>query len=140
MCEWCNEIEGFGHYGVGATRPRLNEAKGCCSFYRDSCRDYYIESRSRWFRDELRRIPKREPDDPRYRLRLGEGLSQFYFRYDGDLKDWYFLKYLPSRRRRIYYANTSGKGADAPEERASRGVEVASNGWPKLYDFKKEVK
>ena len=96
---------------------------------------YYLQL-IRHNRDELRRIPKREPDDPRYRLRLGEGLTPFYFRYEGDLKDWYFLKYLPSRRRRVYYANTSGKGAERSQrESAPRGVEEASNGWTKLHDY-----
>lgn len=136
MCEWCNDIEGFGHYGVGATRPRLLEAVNCCDFYRDQCRDYYNECRSRWIRDELRRIPKRDPNDPYYRLDYGEGLLSSVLSLD-DYKDWYYLQYLPTWRRRIYRLKTSGKGADAPEERAARGVEDETK-WvaeTTLHDF-----
>ena len=137
MCEWCNDIEGFGHYGVGATRPRLREAKecGCCSYYIQSCRDYYIESSLRHNRNELRRIPKRDPDDPDYCLELGEGLLDFMFRNSRDMKDWYYLIYRPTRRRRLYRLKAAGEGACAPEESVPRGVEDETNGWTKLHNF-----
>ncbi len=137
MCSWCNDIEGFDHYGAGATRPRVREAKqnGCCSYYLRSCRDYYIESSIRFQRDTHRRVPKRDPDDPYYCLELGEGLLPFMFDRVGDMKDWYYLVYRPTRRRKLYRHNTAGEGAGSPEERVPRGVEDETNGWPKLHDF-----
>jgi hypothetical protein len=98
---------------------------------------YYLELIRR-NRDELRRIPKREPDDPRYRLELGEGLSSFYYRYDRDLKDWYHLIYLKTRRRRLYRLKAAGEGAErSRRESATRGVEDETNGWPTLSHYDK---
>ena len=137
MCEWCNDIEGFGLYGVGGTRPRLREAKmaGCCNYYIRACRDYYIESSIRWHREELLRHPKRDPDDPKYCLHLGEGLLPFSFRSIGDEKDWYYLIYRPARRRRLYRLKTSGEGAERSRRESVRGVEDETNGWTKLCEF-----
>lgn len=98
---------------------------------------YYLELIRR-NRDELRRIPKREPDDPRYRIDLGEGLSSFYYRYDRDLKDWYYLIYLKTRRRRLYRLKAAGEGAErSRRESATRGVEDETNGWPTLSHYDK---
>ena len=94
---------------------------------------YYIELIRR-NKDELRRRLKRDPDDPYYRLEYGEGIYSSVMTTD-DYKDWYYLKYLPTWRRKVYRLKASGKGADAPEERAARGVEDETNGWPKLYDY-----
>jgi hypothetical protein len=140
MCEWCNDIEGFGHYGVGATRPRLREAKacGCCDYYIQACRDYYIQSSFRKARNELRRIPKRDPDDPNFCLQLGEGLLDFMFNDHRDMKDWYYFIYRPTRRRRLYRLKTSGEGAERSRRECRRGVEDETNGWTKLYDFLEE--
>lgn len=138
MCNWCNEIQGFGHMGVGATRPRLREAQGCCIFYIESCRQYYNEVRGRYATEELQARPKRDPDDPYSRLEYGEGLLSSVLSLD-DYKDWYYLSYMPSWRRRVYIRRVAGKGACAPEERVRRGVEDETNGWPKqslLEDFK----
>ena len=83
---------------------------------------YYLDlMRSKW--DTQRRIPKREPDDPRYTVDLGEGLLPFMFSDLRDQKDWFSLMYLPTRRRKLHRLKIAGKGADAPEERAARGVE-----------------
>ena len=138
MCEWCNDIEGFGHYGVGGTRPRVREARdaGCCNYYIQACRDYYIESYGRYCRNELRRIPKRDPDDPKYTVDLGEGLIPFMISDMRDRKDWYFLMYLPTRRRRLYRLKAAGEGAErSRRESATRGVEDETNGWTKLHDY-----
>ena len=96
---------------------------------------YYLDLIRR-NRDELRRIPKRDPDDPYFRLEYGEGLLSSVLCTD-DYKDGYYLQYLPSWRRRVYRLNTAGEGASAPEERAVRGVEDETNGWTKttLRDF-----
>ena len=37
-------------------------------------------------RDELRRIPKRDPDDPNFVVELGEGLLPFLFLKQGNMK------------------------------------------------------
>ncbi len=141
MCEWCNDIEGFGHYGVGGTRPRVREAKlsGCCIYYLRACRDYYIESSIRYHRNEPRRIPKRDPDDPNFVLELGEGLSSFYFDDLRNLKDWYYLIYRTTRRRRLYRLKAAGEGAErSRRESATRGVEDETNGWPTLLYYRKQ--
>ena len=119
MCELCWESYLAGYL----TRGEVYQ----CTYYLDMFR-----SRNR---DELRRIPRRVPDDPKYRLGLGEGLSSFYFNRLGDLKDWYFLCYIPARRRRLYLLKKSGEGAGAPEKGVSRGVEDETNGWTKLHEF-----
>ena len=105
MCSLCWEANAAGYM----TRTEVWQ----CVYYLDMIRNN---------RDELRRIPKRDPDDPYYRLQYGEGILSFTLSLD-DYKDWYYLKYLPSWRRRVYRLKASGKGADAPEERAARGVE-----------------
>lgn len=97
----------------------------------------YYSGIIRRHRDELRRIPKRDPDDPRFTVDLGEGLLPFLFDNDRDERDWYFLIYLPTRRRRLYRLSVSGKGADTPEERVARGVEDETNGWPTLSHYDK---
>jgi len=95
---------------------------------------YYLDI-IRSNRDELRRIPKRAPDDPEYCLHLGEGLLPFSFRSIGDEKDWYYLIYRPARRRRLYRLKTSGEGAERSRRESRRGVEDETNGWTKLYEF-----
>ena len=96
---------------------------------------YYLEIIRR-NRDELRRIPKRDPDDPRFVVNLGEGLLPFLFRNNTDEKDWFFLKYLPTRRRRLYRMKAAGEGAErSRRESATRGVEDETNGWTKLHDY-----
>ncbi len=119
MCEQCWESYFAGYL----TRGEVYR----CAYYLDMFR-----SRNR---DELRRIPRRVPDDPRFRLNLGEGLSSFYFNRSDDLKDWYFMCYIPARRRRLYLLKKSGEGAGAPEKGVSRGVEDETNGWTKLHEF-----
>ena len=105
MCSLCWEANAAGYM----TRTEVWR----CVYYLDIIRNN---------RDELRRIPKRDPDDPYFRIQYGEGLLASTLSLD-DYKDWYFLQYLPTWRRRVYRLKTSGKGADAPEERAARGVE-----------------
>ena len=105
MCSLCWEAYAAGYM----TRTEVFQ----CVYYLDIIRNN---------REELRRNPKRDPDDPYFRLQYGEGLLSSVLSLD-DYKDWYYLKYLPSWRRRVYRLNASGKGADAPEERAARGVE-----------------
>ena len=120
MCELCWESYHAGYI----TRTEVWE----CVYYRDIIRRY---------RDELRRIPKREPDDPRYRLQWGEGLTPWYDlngRYEEDF--WYFEIYMTARRRRLYRLKASGEGAErSRRESATRGVEDETNGWPKLHDY-----
>lgn len=123
MCMLCWEAYAAGYM----TRTEVWQ----CVYYLDIIRSH---------RDELRRIPKRDPDDPRYVVHLGEGLLPFMFSDLRDQKDWFFLMYLPTRRRKIHRLKIAGKGADTPEERGSRGVEDETNGWPKLHDFNMEVK
>jgi len=82
---------------------------------------YYLELIRR-NRDEPRRNPKRDPDDPYYILKYGEGLLPWMFTREEE--DFYFDEiYRRVRKARIYRLKASGKGADAPEERAARGVE-----------------
>ena len=119
MCELCWESYLAGYL----TRGEVYQ----CTYYLDMFRSKN--------RDEPRRIPRRVPDDPNYCLGLGEGLSSFYFNRLGDLKDWYFLCYIPARRRRLYLLKKSGEGAGAPEKGVSRGVEDETNGWTKLHEF-----
>ena len=89
-------------------------------------------------RDELRRIPKRDPDDPNFVVELGEGLLPFLFDNTRDEKDWFYLVYLPTRRRRLYRLPGAGKGACAPEESVTRGVEDETNGWSTLSHYDKQ--
>ena len=66
--------------------------------------------------------PKRDPDDPYYCLQYGEGLLPWMFTKEEE--EFYFDEiYRRIRRARIYRLKAAGKGADAPEERAARGVE-----------------
>lgn len=66
--------------------------------------------------------PKRDPDDPRYVLRLGEGLLPFLFRSISDEREWFDLIYRPTRRRRIYRLMASGRGASRSRRECARGV------------------
>ena len=68
-------------------------------------------------------------------MELGEGLLPFMFDNSRDEKDWFYLVYLPTRRRKLYRLPEAGKGADTPEERGSRGVEDETNGWPTLSHY-----
>ena len=109
MCESCWE-----HYFAGYfTKSEVYR----CPYYLDIFRNQ---------RDTHRRIPKRDPDDPRFCLSLGEGIYPF-FMSRRDEKDWHELVYLPTWRRRVHRLKASGVGADAPEERAARGVEDETN-------------
>jgi len=119
MCEQCWESYFAGYL----TRGEVYR----CTYYLDMFR-----SRNR---DELRRIPRRAPDDPRFRLNLGEGLTPFMFKRGRDLKDWYFLMYLPARKRKLYLLKKSGEGAGEPEKGLPRGVEDEPIGWTKLHEF-----
>ncbi len=97
---------------------------------------YYLDF-TRRVRDELRRIPKRDPDDPLYVLKRGEGLLPFMFSRDEE--EFYFDEIWKwTRRRRLYRLREAGKGADTPEERGSRGVEDETNGWPTLSHYDKK--
>lgn len=118
MCNACWEA----YYAGYMSRTEVWQ----CVYYRDIIRSN---------RDELRRIPKRDPDDPEYCLHLGEGLLPFSFRSIGDEKDWYYLIYRPARRRRLYRLKTSGEGAERSRRESRRGVEDETNGWTKLYEF-----
>jgi hypothetical protein len=118
MCEVCWESYHAGYM----SRTEVWQ----CVYYLDIIRNN---------RNELRRIPKRDPDDPSYCLELGEGLLDFMFRNDRDMKDWYYLVYRPTRRRRLYRLKARGEGACAPEESVPRGVEDETNGWTKLHNF-----
>ena len=105
MCSLCWEANAAGYM----TRTEVWQ----CVYYLDIIRNN---------RDELRRIPKREPDDPYYVLKYGEGLLPWMFTREEE--DFYFDEiYRRVRKARIYRLKASGKGADAPEERAARGVE-----------------
>jgi hypothetical protein len=119
MCELCWESYLAGYL----TRGEVYQ----CTYYLDMFRSKN--------RDELRRIPRRVPDDPKYCLDLGEGLTSFMFKRSRDLKDWYFLMYLPARKRRLYLLKKSGEGAGEPEKGMPRGVEDETNGWTKLHEF-----
>ena len=122
MCNACWE----SHYAGYMTRTEVWQ----CVYYLDIIRNN---------RDELRRIPKRDPDDPNFVLELGEGLSSFYFSDRRDLKDWYYLKYRTSRRRRLYRLKAAGEGAErSRRESATRGVEDETNGWPTLLYYSKK--
>ena len=122
MCNACWE----SHYAGYITRTEVWQ----CVYYLDIIRNN---------RDELRRIPKRDPDDPNFVLELGEGLSSFYFTDRRDLKDWYYLKYRTSRRRRLYRLKAAGEGAErSRRESATRGVEDETNGWPTLLRYSKQ--
>ncbi len=119
MCEACWESYHAGYM----TRTEVWQ----CVYYLDLIRR---------IRDEPRRIPKREPDDPRFTVDLGEGLIPFILTDLQDRKDWYFLKYLPTRRRRLYRLKAAGEGAErSRRERAPRGVEDETNGWTKLHEY-----
>ena len=118
MCNACWE----SHYAGYLTRTEVWQ----CVYYLDIIRNN---------RDELRRIPKRDPDDPEYCLYLGEGLLPYSFRSITDEKDWYYLIYRPARRRRLYRLKTSGEGAERSRRESWRGVEDETNGWTKLYEF-----
>jgi hypothetical protein len=119
ICEQCWESYFAGYL----TRGEVFQ----CTYYLDMFR-----SRNR---NELRRIPRRVPDDPRFCLSLGEGLTPFMFKRLRDLKDWYYLMYLPARKRRLYLLKASGEGAGEPEKGLPRGVEDETNGWTKLHEF-----
>lgn len=94
---------------------------------------YYLDlMRSKW--EAQRRIPKRDPDDPLFKLEYGEGLFASILSED-DYRDWYYLQYLPTYRRRCYRENTSGEGADAPEERAARGDVLSLQGTAKITNY-----
>ena len=119
MCKICEEAYLAGYM----TRTEVWQ----CVYYLDIIRRN---------RDEPRRIPKRDPDDPRFVVNLGEGLLPFLFRNNTDEEDWFFLKYLPTRRRRLYRMKASGEGAErSRRESATRGVEDETNGWTKLHDY-----
>ena len=121
MCNACWE----SHYAGYMTRTEVCQ----CVYYLDIIRNN---------RDELRRIPKRDPDDPNFVLELGEGLSSFYFDDHRDLKDWYYLIYRTTRRRRLYRLKAAGEGAErSRRESAARGVEDETNGWPTLLHYSK---
>ena len=121
MCEVCWESYHAGYM----TRTEVWQ----CVYYLGIIRSY---------RDELRRIPKRDPDDPRYTVDLGEGLLPFMFDNLRDEKDWFFLIYLPTRRRKIFRLNASGEGAERSQrESATRGVEDETNGWLNLSHYDK---
>ncbi len=104
MCEQCWESYYAGYLSRGEVYQ--------CPYYLDIFRNH---------RNTRQRIPKRDPDDPRYVLRLGEGLLPFLFRSISDEREWYDLIYRPTRRRRLYRLRVAGKGASAPEESAARG-------------------
>ena len=103
MCEVCWESYHAGYM----TRTEVWQ----CVYYLDLIRRT---------RDERRRIPKRDPDDPQYLLYWDEGLIPFILTDLQDRKDWYFLKYLPTRRRRLYRLKAAGREQSAPEERVRR--------------------
>lgn len=134
MCECCKDtIEHpmFGRYMGFKDAKRV----GACWEYMCWLRDVHKGYWRRRSRNELRRIPKRDPDDPKFCLHLGEGLLPFLFPDPRDERDWYFLIYHPTRRRRLYRLKAAGEGATLPK-RVARGVEDDhTNGWPKLHDF-----
>ena len=121
MCKICEESYLAGYM----SRTEVWQ----CVYYLDIIRNN---------RDELRRIPKRDPDDPRFVVNLGEGLLPFLFRNNSDEKDWFFLKYLPTRRRRLYRLKASGEGAERSRRESVRGVEDETIGWTKLHEYNKE--
>ena len=109
MCSLCWESYAAGYM----TRTEVWQ----CVYYLDIIRSH---------RDELRRIPKREPDDPYYVLQYGEGLLPWMFNREEE--DFYFNEiYRRVRKARIKRLMALRKGADAPEERAARGVEDETN-------------
>ena len=118
MCNACWE----SYYAGYLTKSEVWQ----CIYYLDIIRNQ---------RDTHRRVPKRDPDDPYFCLELGEGLLPYMFDRIGDMKDWYYLVYRSTRRRKIYRYNAAGEGAGSPEERVPRGVEDETNGWPKLHDY-----
>ena len=108
MCESCWE-----HYFAGYfTKSEVYR----CPYYLDIFRNQ---------RDAYTR-PKRDPDDPYYCLQYGEGLLPWMFNREEE--DFYFNEiYRRVRKARIKRLMALRKGADAPEERAARGVEDETN-------------
>ena len=107
MCSICWEANAAGYM----SRSEVWE----CVYYLDLIRHN---------RDELRRIPKRDPDDPRFVVGLGEGLLPFMFNSEYDERDWFFLVYLPTRRRKVYRQMAGGEGARRSQRESMRGFEV----------------
>ena len=110
MCMLCWEAYSAGYM----TRTEVWQ----CVYYLDIIRRH---------RDEPRRIPKRDPDDPYYVLNYGEGLLPWLYP-TRELEDFYLDEiWRWVRRRKLHRLKMRGKGADAPEERAARGVEDETN-------------
>ena len=117
MCSLCWEAYAAGYM----TRTEVWQ----CVYYLDIIRSH---------RDELRRIPKREPDDPYYRLQYGEGLLPYIFNREEE--EFYLEEiYRYVRRRKIYRMMASGEGAGAPEERAARGDVLSLQGTAKITEY-----
>lgn len=117
MCDVCREAYLAGHI----TKSEIWR----CVYYLDF---------TRRVRDELRRIPKREPDDPLYVLSRGEGLLPWMFTQEEE--DFYFDEIWKwTRRRRLNRLKASGKGAERSRRESVRGVEDETNGRLKLYDY-----
>jgi hypothetical protein len=109
MCDVCREAYLAGHI----TKSEIWQ----CVYYLDF---------SRRVRDELRRIPKRDPDDPLYVLSRGEGLLPWIFTQEEE--DFYFDEIWKwARRRRLYRLKASGEGAERSRRESERGVEDETN-------------
>ena len=107
MCSVCWEAYAAGYM----SRTEVWQ----CVYYLDIIRHY---------KDGHYARPKRDPDDPRFTVDLGEGLLPFMFDSIEDERDWFHLIYLPTRRRRVYRLMTSGEGARRSQREPKRGFEV----------------
>ena len=103
MCQLCWESYYAGYF----TKREVFQ----CTYYLDLFRNH---------RNELRRIPKRDPDDPV----PGEGLLPFYGLNWSDQCEYCHIVRMNNRakRRHPYIVGVAGQGAERSRRECLRGV------------------
>ncbi len=103
MCQQCWESYYAGYF----TKREVYQ----CSYYLDILRNH---------RNELRRIPKRDPDDPV----PGEGLLPFYGLNWSDQCEYCHIVRMNNRalRRQLQICEVAGQGAERSRRECLRGV------------------
>jgi len=110
MCQLCWE----SYYAGFLTKREVFQ----CTYYLDIFRNQ---------RNELRRIPKRDPDDPL----PGEGLLPFYGLNWSDQCEYCRIVRSNNRAkyRQVEIRKLAGQGAERSRRECLRGVVEEPNGW-----------